>query len=162
MTEHEAQGTSPSQPSLLSYKNAPTGEVVATEAALKALGRTRPCAMLCAIGMFIYALVGGGMGIVWLVVLIQRRNDPSFPVGQFIVISSSNLLFAPIAIVGGVLAIRHHAAAGRAHMWRNSSDLERSLITQLYIWRWAALVMLALFATPLIVLGIAGIMGVFP
>ena len=162
MTQPDDPEILSSQPSMLSYSNAPTGEVVATEAALKALGRTRPWAMLCAVGMFIYTLIGGGLGITWLIVLINRHNDPNFPVGQFIVISSGNLLFAPIALIGGILAIRHHGAAGRAHMWRNSSDLERALITQQTIWRWAALTMIALFALPVIVFGIAGIMGVFP
>ena len=45
----------------LRYREAPIGEVVASEAALLALKKTRPWALLCAIAMFVYALLGGGM-----------------------------------------------------------------------------------------------------
>lgn len=150
------------EPVTLPYREAPTGEVVASEAALLALKRTRPWAMLCAIGLFVYALFGGGMGCVWLIALIVKRGEPNFPVGQFIVISTGNLLFAPIALVGGFLAIRYHRAAGRAYNGRSSNDLERALITQGHIWRWAGVTMIALFALPAIILFVAACMNLWP
>ena len=54
----------------------------------------------------------------WLITLIIRRGQPGFPVGQFIVISTGNLLFAPIALVGGVLTL----ILGAWHVARRQRD----------------------------------------
>ena len=165
MTQSE-QGSSAEPPTdeplRLPYREAPTGAVAASDPALLSLKKSRPWAMLFAITLFVYALAGGGLGTIWLVVLIIKRRDPGFPVGQFILISTGNVMFAPIALVGGVLALRFIAAAGRAYNRRSSKDLERALIAQQHIWRWTGVTVIALLAFPVIVFLIAGIMGVFP
>ena len=149
----QAQPVIPAEPSaLLPYPEAPTRDVVASDAAMTSLAKSRPWALGCAIGMFIYALAGGIMGTVWLVVTIRRFGDPTFELAKFIPLIVPNLLGAPLALIGGILALRYHAAAGRANAWRNSQDLERALSTQGLIWRWAAVTLLALFAMPLIIL----------
>ena len=146
----------------LPYRDGPTGEVVASDATLAALKKARPWALLLAIGLFVYALAGGGLGVTWLVVLIIRRGQAGFPVGQFIVISTGNLLFAPIALVGGILAMRYIAAAGRAYNGRSSEALERALVAQTHVWRWAGVAVIAVLAFPVIVMFVAAMMNVWP
>jgi hypothetical protein len=156
----QALPVTPAEPSTpLLYPEAPTRDVVASDAALCSLAKSRPWALGCAIGMFIYALAGGIMGLVWLVVTIKRFADPSFPLAKFIVLIPPNLIGAPLALVGGILAVRYHAAAGRANAWRNSQDFDRALVAVGLIWRWAAVTVVALFALPLIILGIGVITG---
>jgi hypothetical protein len=140
------------EPVTLPYFNAPTGDIFASEAALKALGKTRPWALGCAIGMFVYALVGGVLGTMWLFVAIFKA--PGVGLAQFIIMSTPNLIGAPLALVGGLLAIRYHRAVNRALARRNTEDLERALIVQLHIWRWAAVTVLGLFATPPIIVAV--------
>jgi hypothetical protein len=152
----------PAEPLSLSYRDAPTGAVVASDASLLAMKRTRPWAIVCAIFLFLYSLAGGGLGMFWLITLIARRHQPNFPVEQFIIISTANLVFAPLALVGGVLAMRYITAAVRAYNQRTSEDLERAMVAQAHIWRWAGVVVIALFMTPLIIVFIAGLMNVFP
>ena len=149
-------------PLTLSYRDAPTGEVVASDAALLALARSRRWALLFAIFLFLYAAAGGGLGTVWLITLIIRRGQPGFPVGQFIVISTGNLLFVPIALVGGVLAMRYIAAAARAYNRRSSEELERALIRQRHVWCWAGATVIALLTFPVIVMFIAAMLNVWP
>ncbi len=152
----------PQQPLTLPYRGAPTGAVVVSDAALLAMKKTRPWALVCAIFLFLYAVAGGGLGTMWLVAMIVKRDEPGFPLGQFIVISTANLLFAPLALVGGVLAMRYINTAARAYNARSSEDLERAMIAQKHIWRWAGVTVIALFATPLIIAFVAGLMDVFP
>ncbi len=160
-SDMQAQHVRLPEPFALPYRDAPTGEVVASEAALRALAKTRPWALLCAIGLFMYAVAGAGLGG-WLVVLRTNRGLPNFPVWQFIVITTANLLFAPLALVGGFLAMQHHVAAGRAHNRRSSPDLERALVAQLRVWRWGVVVIVALFGFPVAVLFVAALMDVWP
>lgn len=163
MTQQMNSAEPPEQPlTTLPYRDAPTGDVVASDAALLALKKSRPWALLFAIALFVYALLGGGLGVVWTVVLILKRGQPNFPVGQFIVITTGNLMFAPIALIGGALAMRYIVAAGRAFNARSSDDLERALIRQKQIWIWAGMTMLALLAFPVIVLFIAALLNVWP
>jgi hypothetical protein len=150
------------EPLTLPYREAPTGAVVASDAALAALRKSRPWALLLAVALFVYALAGAGLGTVWLVTLIVRRGQSDFPEGQFIVISTGNLLFAPIALVGGVLAMRFVAAAGRAYNGRSSADLERALVRQRHVWCWAGLAVIAVLAFPVIVMFVAAMMNVWP
>jgi hypothetical protein len=127
-----------------------------------ALKKSRPWALLFAIVLFIYALLGGGFGTMWLVVLIARFGDTNFPEGQFIVISTGNLMFAPIAFVGGLLSMRFISAAGRAYNHRSSEDLERALTRMKHIWIWAGATVIALIAFPMIVMFIAAVLDVWP
>jgi hypothetical protein len=151
-----------SSPVTLSYRDAPTNEVVASDLAMTALRQSRPWAQLFAIALFLYGVAGIGLGTVWLIVLITSRSRPNFPTGQFIVISTGNLLFAPLAIVGGVLAMRFILAAGRAYNSRSSDDLERALTAQQRIWRWAGMTVIALICFPVLVFFTAAMMNVWP
>lgn len=136
--------------------------VAASDAAMLALKQSRPWAQLFAIAIFLYGVAGLGLGTTWLIVLLTSRGRPNFPTGQFIVISAGNLLFAPIAIVGGVLAMRFILAAGRAYNSRSSEDLERALIAQQRIWRWVGMTVIALLCFPVLVFFIAAMMNVWP
>ncbi len=112
--------------------------------------------------MFAYALVGGGLGTMWLVVWIVRAGGLAVEFERFVVIVvPANLVGAPLALVGGWLALRYHAATGRAYSGRSSEDLQRALIAQGRIWRWAGETVVALFAMPGIVLVVGLITGVW-
>ena len=148
-------------PATIPYFAAPPADVFATDAALRAMAKTRPWAILCAIGMFIYALVGGFLGTMWLLVAIFRGGQPEVGLTEFVIVIPPNLIGAPLALAGGLLAVRYHAAVGRTLARRNTEDLERALTLQLYIWRWAALAVLALFALPPIILVLGLLVGVW-
>lgn len=141
--------TSRGEPVPLSYFKAPAGDIFASERALTAIAKTRPWAMLCAVCMFLYAIVGGGLGVMWLLVAVF--GSPGGLV-EFVILIPPNLIGAPLAFIGGILAVRYHAAVGRAMIRRNTEDLERALIRQTHIWRWAGATVLALFAMPPIIL----------
>jgi hypothetical protein len=68
---------------------------------------------------------------------------------------SINLLFAPIALAGGVLAIGYFRAAGRAYWRRNSDDLERASTALKRLWLWAGVTMIILIAFPAIMIVVA-------
>ena len=158
----QAQEVNPAGPLALPYRDPPRGEVAASDAALGALRQSRPWAMLFAVALFVYAAAGGVIGTICLVTLLANRGQPGFPVGAFIVLSAANLLFSPIALVGGVLAMRYTTAAGRAFNGRSSRELERALVAQKHVWRWAGVAVMALFALPLIVMFVAGMMDMWP
>lgn len=162
MSQSQSQTETPLAAVTLAYHDGPTGNVVVTEAALNAVRRTRAWAIVFAVVLFVYAAAGLTLGTIWLVVLIQRRGEPGFPVPQFLVISTFNLLFAPVALLGGVLVMRYVAAAGRAYFRRSTAELERAMKRQLAVWRWAGLVVAAVFACPVIILGIAAALNVWP
>lgn len=158
----QTQQVRPEEPLPLTYREAPMGEVVVSDAALQALRASRPWAMLFAISLFVLAVAGAVLGSISLVALVANRRQSGFPVGQFIVVSTGNVLFAPVALVGGVLAMRYVAAAGRAYYRRCSEELERAVTAQKHVWHWAAAVVLAVFAFPVIVMFVAGMMDVWP
>lgn len=162
MSAAEPQRERPDEPLTLTYRDAPTGDVVASDAALLALKKTRPWALLFAIVLFVYALLGGGLGTMWLIVLITKGGQPGYSMGEFIVLSTVNLVLAPIALVGGLLSMRYIAAAGRAYNVRSSEDLERALIRLKHLWLWASLTVIALFALPVMILFVAALMDVWP
>src|SRR3954469_3150262 len=80
----------------LPYQDAPTGAVVASDAALEALRKTRPWAIGFAVLLFAYAAAGGAVGAGWLVILVYRLFAGPPPTRPFINVASINLLFAPI------------------------------------------------------------------
>jgi hypothetical protein len=118
--------------------------------------------MLFAIGLFIYAGPGLVVGTVWLIIAITKGGQPGYTGPEFIIGSTINLVLAPLALIGGILSIRYANAAGRAYVKRSSEALERAIRRQLHIWRWALATLLALCAIPVILFGIAAIMGVWP
>lgn len=120
-----------------------------------ALLKTRPWALAFAVLLFTYAAVGGAVGVVWLVVLVSRFVAGPAPTPPFITVSSVNLLFAPIALVGGVLAVRYFRAAERAYWQRNSDDLERASIALKRLWLWAGVTVIILIAFPAIMIVVA-------
>src|SRR4051794_6503823 len=101
--------------STLPYQDPPTGPVAASEATLVALRKTRPWAMGFAVLLFTYAAVGGAVGVGWLAVLAWRLAAGPAPRPPFITVASINLLFAPLALTGGLLAVGYFRAAGRAY-----------------------------------------------
>lgn len=153
--EHASSESIP--PVTIPYFAAPTEDVFVTDAAIRAMGKSRPCAMLCAVGMFIYAIVGGGLGVMWLCVAVF--GNPSGLL-EFVILIPPNLIGSPLALTGGILAIRYHRAITRALARRNPEDFERALAIQLYIWRWACLSVFALFAMPFIILAVGHFAGV--
>jgi hypothetical protein len=162
MSAAEPSKELPQEPLTLPYRDAPTGDVVASDAALLALKRSRPWALLFAIVLFVYALLGLGLGTMWLVVLLTKGGQPGYSMWEFIILSTVNLVLAPIALVGALLAMRYIAAAGRAYNGRNSEDLERALKRQQLIWLWAGLTVIAMFALPVAILFVAALMNVWP
>jgi hypothetical protein len=165
MTESRTQQVNPSveqpatvaEPVTLTYFASPTGDIVASETALRTMMKTRRWAMLCAIAMFIYSLIGGVLGTMWTLAVIFGNPGNLF---QFAIIIPPNVIGAPLAFTGGLLAVRYHAAVGRANARRNTEDLERALTLQLYIWRWAGITVLALFAMPPSILALGWLLGV--
>ena len=139
----------------LAYEDAPVGPVVASEAALVALRKTRPWAMAFAVFLFVYAAAGGAVGGVWLAVLVKRLVAGPPPTPPFINPWSVNLLFAPIALAGGVLAVGYVRAAGRAYWRRDSDALERASIALKRLWLWAGVAMIVLIALAAVVIAIA-------
>jgi hypothetical protein len=130
----------------LPYRGAPTGAVVASDAALAALSKKRPLALAFAILLFTYAAVGGTVGVVWLIILVRRLIMGPAPTPPFINVASINLLFAPIALVGALLTIAYFRAAGRACGRRSSDDLERASIAQKRLWLWLAVAIVVVIA----------------
>jgi len=150
-TSAQPQGAGPVTP--LPYRGAPSGAVMASEPALMALRTTRPWALLFALVLFAYAAVGGAVGVAWLVVLVWKFVAGPPPSRPFIVWQSVNLLFAPIALVGGVLAVRYYRAAGRAYWRRSSDDLEQASLALKRLWGWAgvAIIVPIVFAVLMII-----------
>jgi len=150
-----AQAVTTAAGSTLPYEGAPTGTVVASEAALVAFRKTRPWAMGFAVLLFAYAAAGGTVGVGWLVILFARLFAGPPPTKPFITAASINLLFAPIALIGGLLAVGYFRAAGRAYWRRSSDDLERASIALNRLWLWAGMATIVLIAFPVCMILVA-------
>lgn len=155
MTHRQQETSTENAATTLPYRGAPTGPVVASEAALAALRKTRPWAMAFAILLFTYAAAGGAVGVTWLIFLISRLIVGPPPSRPFINVWSLNLLFAPIALVGALLAIGYFRAAGRAYFRRSSDDLERASIALRRLWLWAGVAVIILIALPVCMILVA-------
>jgi len=142
-------------PAMLPYEGAPMGSVVASESALEALRKTRPWAMGFAVLLFAYAAPGGAVGVGWLGILLYRLVVGPPPGRPFINFASVNLLFAPIALAGGLLAVAYFRAAGRAYWRRSSDDLERASIALNRLWLWAGMATIVLIAFPVCMILVA-------
>ena len=129
---------------------------------METFGKTRPWALAFAVLLFMYAGVGGAVGVGWLVVLIWRLVAGPAPTRPFITVFSINLLFAPIALVGAVLVISYFRAAGRAYWRRNSDDLERASIALKRLWLWAGVTVIVLIAFPVCMVVAAVLTGEWP
>jgi uncharacterized membrane protein YbhN (UPF0104 family) len=139
----------------LPYQDAPTGAVVASDAALEALRKTRPWAMGFAVLLFAYAAAGGAVGAGWLGILVYRLFAGPPPTRPFINVASINLLFAPIALAGGLLAVAYFRAAGRAFWRRSSDDLERASVALRRLWLWGGVATIVLIAFPVCMILVA-------
>ena len=126
------------------------------------MAKTRVWALLLAIGLLVYARLGLIAGTMWAITLATKAGQRGYSYGEFIVLTTVNLVLAPIALVGGVLVLRYHAAARRAYARRSPEDLERALIRQLHLWRWAAVLLIALVTMPASLLFVAALMNVWP
>ena len=158
----ESQQVRSDEPFTLPYRDAPTGEVVASEVALAALAKTRACALVLAIGLLVYAGLGLIGGTASGFILVTKAGQPGYSYGEFIVLTTVNLVLAPVALVGGVLVLRYHAAARRAFTKRKSEDLQQALVRQLHVWRWACVLLLAIVTLPAGILFVAALMNVWP
>jgi len=154
-TATSARPAAPGAGTALPYQDPPTGPVVASEAALEALAKTRPWVMGFAVLLFVYVAVGGAVGVGWLVFLSIRLLAGPPPTPPFINVASVNLLFAPIALAGGLLAVGFFRAAGRAYRRRDSDDLERASVALKRLWLWAGVAMIVLIAFPAIMIAVA-------
>jgi hypothetical protein len=139
----------------LHYQDPPAGAVFASEAALAALRKTRPWAMLFAVLLFAYAAAGGAVGVVWLVGLVSGLVKGPAPKPPFVTAMSINLLFAPIAMLGGTAAIGYFRAAGYAYRRRDADDLERAAVALNRLWLWAGVAVIVLIALPAVMIAIA-------
>lgn len=123
---------------------------------------TRPWALGFSVLLFTYALVGGAVGVQWLIGLVDGLVAGPPPSRPFITASSVNLLFAPIALVGGVLASGYFTAAGCADWRHNPDDLERASIAlnRLRLWAGATAIVLIAFLACMAVAAV--LTGEFP
>ena len=119
---------------------------------------TRPWALGLSVLLFTYAAVGGAAGVIWLVDLASRIAAGPPPTKPFITAWSVNLLFAPIALVGGVLALRCFSAAES----RNIDDLERASATVARLRLWARVAVIVLIASLACMFLAAVLTGEFP
>ena len=136
------------------YDSGPSGEVAATELGLVALARTRVWLLLLAIALFVYSAVGGLGGAVLMVVIIINRGKDDISQPPAVVISVANLLFATLALIGGILLMRYWSAAGKACRLRRPEDLERSLIAQHRLWRYLVIVLISLLVLPFLLIAL--------
>lgn len=151
----------PPQPHAVGYREAPFGDVAATEAAVAALARSRSWATMAAVVL----LAGGGMASVGGTVLIALYalfyGDPNWgdvtPVN--LVLGGIGLLYGIPLLIAGVLLLRFALAAGRTNALRRPEDLERALAMLLWFWRVAALLLLALLVSPFLIFSLTMVTG---
>ncbi len=128
------------------YRSEPTGEIVATEAAVDALADTRRWVLLRAIILFVVGgialLAGGGMGVA--AVVDYGTNDFPF----LVVVSTAGLLIGTITLIGAIHHIRFNSALGTACRLRRPEDLERALLLQFRLYRGTTLALILLIAIP--------------
>lgn len=138
------------------YDSGPLGEIFATEAALGALARTRKWLLLLAIALFVYSAVGsmGGAGALYVVMVEGGEGEVDFDAAPFIGLGVGNLIFATVAIIGGIYLMRFWSAAGRAIRLRRPEDLERVLIAQHRLWRFVCLVLVVVLALPFLIIAL--------
>ena len=131
------------------YDSGPSGDIFVSEAALGALARTRKWLLLLAIALFVYAGVGGlgGAGMLF-VAITEGGGEADFEAAPFYVIGITNLVFALLALVGGIYLMRFWSAAGLALRLRRPEDMDRVLIAQHRVWRFACIVLVAVLALP--------------
>ena len=155
------QSTASRQPHAVGYREAPTGEVHATEAAVAALSRTRPWATMAAVVL----LAAGGMaslgGTALIVLYVLFYGDPNWgdvtPVN--LVLGSAGLIYGLPLVVAGVLLLSFTRAAGRTNTLRRPEDLERAHLSLLRFWRVASLILLAVLISPFVIFGLAVVTG---
>ncbi|MDG3004395.1 hypothetical protein [Paludisphaera mucosa] len=87
---------------------------------------TRPWALGFSVLLLTYAAVGGTAGVMWLVALTEQFAAGPPPGRPFFTAWSVNLLFAPVALVGGVLTVECFCAAWLVSWRDDSSDLSRA------------------------------------
>jgi hypothetical protein len=123
---------------------------------------TRPWALGLSVLLLAYAAVGGTVGVLWLIDLAGRLGAGPPPTRPFITAWSVNLLFAPIALAGGVLAIGYSSAAGYTNRRHDADDLERASIAlrRLRLWAGVAVIVLVAFLACMAVAAV--LTGEFP
>ncbi|QDV38723.1 hypothetical protein [Tautonia plasticadhaerens] len=131
-------------------------------AAMEAFRETRPWALASAVFLLTYAAVGGTAGVLWLIALVDQSVTGPPPSRPFITVWSVNLLFAPVALVGGVLAVEYYSAAWFASWRRDSDDLERASIALKRLRLWAGAAMIILIAFLACMAAAAVLTGEFP
>jgi hypothetical protein len=130
----------------VAYDSGPAGEVVATEAALAALARTRTWVLLLAIMLFVVAGVTGLLGGGALIGSYFERNSGDF--AFLLVAGSCFLVVCAVALTGAILLMRYWSAAARAYRLRRPEDLERALIALHHLWRYFSIALIAAIILP--------------
>jgi hypothetical protein len=141
---------------------ASSGPVATSEAALEAIREARPWALAFAALLLTYAVLGGAVGVLWLIGMVDGLVAGPPPSRPFITASSVNLLFAPIALAGGVLAAGYFSAAGCACRRHGPDDLERASIALKRLWLWTAVAAIILIAFLACMFVAAVLTGEFP
>jgi hypothetical protein len=139
--------TIPATPAIaVAYDSGPAGEVVATDAALAALARTRTWVLLLAIMLFVVAGVTGLLGGGALIGSYFERNSGDF--AFLLVAGSCFLVVCAVALTGAILLMRYWSAAARAYRLRRPEDLERALIALHHLWRYFSIALIAAIILP--------------
>jgi hypothetical protein len=139
--------SAPAAPAIaVAYDSGPAGDVVATEAALAALARTRTWVLLLAIMLFVVAGVTGLLGGGALIGSYFERNSGDF--AFLLVAGSCFLVVCAVALTGAILLMRYWSAAARAYRLRRPEDLERALIALHHLWRYFSIALIAAIILP--------------
>ncbi|MGI8783276.1 MAG: hypothetical protein ACR2L2_06455, partial [Acidobacteriota bacterium] len=86
----------------LAYFGTASGDVIVTDAAIAHLASIRRWALLWIILLLFYAGVGGFLGVILLLTVIESRAEPDFPMFPLLTVSLANLLFAPLALISAI------------------------------------------------------------
>jgi hypothetical protein len=112
-----------------------------TAARVGAVAEARAAVLVLAVLLYLYAAVGGAVGVGWLFALVGRLVAGPPPGRPFVTVWSVNLLFAPVALVGAVLASGYLRAVGCALARGGADELGRVSVAVKRLWVWAGVAM---------------------
>ena len=134
--EDDAPSARRAEPLAVEYDSGPSGEVMVSEAALEALGRTRRPVLLSAAALFLRAglgLTACGAALVGAILNARSGNGgDSFYLKIWCVWFG---IFMLCPLIGGPCLLRLYGAMRRAYRVRRPEDWERVVLAQLLVWR---------------------------